>query len=268
MGTVTEFRPQLKAVPSPHIPFLCIANLCKHYASGKSVLRDFSLSAAPGEFISVLGESGCGKSTLLKMIAGLSSTSTGSIRIDGRPPERARDIMSFVFQDPALLPWRTVARNVELALEFEGVPKRARAARVESVLKLVALDDVHNYRPRQLSGGMKMRVSIARALVTTPRLLLMDEPFGALDAMTRNRLNEELLALHACQKWTTLFVTHSITEAVFLSDRILLMGANPGGVLEEIAVDLPSPRTAALRSEPKFLDLVGQVSRALAAIHP
>ena len=158
--------------------------------------------------------------------------------------------------------------NVELALEFEGVPRRARAARVETVLKLVALDDVHGYRPRQLSGGMKMRVSIARALVTTPRLLLMDEPFGALDAMTRNRLNEELLALHARQQWTTLFVTHSITEAVFLSDRILLMGANPGGVLEEIAVNLPSPRTAALRIEPKFLDLVGQVSRALAAIHP
>jgi NitT/TauT family transport system ATP-binding protein len=115
---------------------------------------------------------------------------------------------------------------------------------------------------------MKMRVSIARALVTTPRLLLMDEPFGALDAMTRNRLNEELLALHARQQWTTLFVTHSITEAVFLSDRILLMGANPGVVLEDIAVNLPSPRTAALRSEPRFLDLVGQVSRALAAIHP
>jgi NitT/TauT family transport system ATP-binding protein len=268
MGTVSEFRPPLKAVPSPQVPFLSIANLCKHYASGRSVLRDFSLSAAPGEFISVLGESGCGKSTLLKMIAGLSSTSGGSIHIDGRPPEKARDIMSFVFQDPALLPWRTVARNVELALEFEGVPKRVRAARVQSVLKRVALDDAHAYRPRQLSGGMKMRVSIARALVTTPRLLLMDEPFGALDAMTRNRLNEELLALHAQQQWTTIFVTHSIAEAVFLSDRILLMGANPGFVREEIAVNLPAQRTAALRSEPKFLDLVGQVSRALAAIHP
>ena len=268
MGTVSEIRQSLNSVATPRLPFLSISNLCKDYASGKSVIRDLSLSAAPGEFISVLGESGCGKSTLLKMIAGLSSCSGGSIRIDGRTPERARDLMSFVFQDAALLPWRTVARNVELALEFEGVPKRARAARVESVLKLVALDDVHGYRPRQLSGGMKMRVSIARALVTTPRLLLMDEPFGALDAMTRNRLNEELLALHARQQWTTLFVTHSITEAVFLSDRILLMGTNPGAVLQDIAVNLPSPRTAALRSEPKFLDLVGQVSRALAAIHP
>jgi NitT/TauT family transport system ATP-binding protein len=255
-------------IETPPLPFLSLSNLCKDYASGKSVIRDLSFDAAPGEFISVLGESGCGKSTLLKMIAGLSTVSGGSIRIDGRAPHQARGLMSFVFQDPALLPWRTVARNVELALEFEGTPKHARAARVESVLTLVALGDVHGYHPRQLSGGMKMRVSIARALVTTPRLVLMDEPFGALDAMTRNRLNEELLSLHEQQHWTTLFVTHSITEAVFLSDRILLMGANPGVVREDIAVNLPSPRTAALRSEPAFLDLVGRVSRALAAIHP
>jgi NitT/TauT family transport system ATP-binding protein len=182
-------------------------------------------------------------------------------------PENAREIMSFVFQDPSLLPWRTVARNVELALEFEGLPKPARASRVKSVLDLVGLGEVDAYYPRELSGGMKMRVSIARALATTPRLLLMDEPFGALDAMTRNRLNEELLSLQQKQRWTTLFVTHSITEAVFLSDRIILMSANPGQVRAEIAVALPAPRSAALRSEPAFLNLVGEVSRALAAIH-
>ena len=196
------------------------------------------------------------------MIAGLSPISSGSIRIDGMVPENAREIMSFVFQDSTLLPWRTVARNVELALEFEGFQRSLRASRVESVLRLVGLSEVHAYYPRQLSGGMKMRVSIARALATTPRLLLMDEPFGALDAMTRNRLNEELLALKEKQRWTTLFVTHSISEAVFLSDRIILMGTNPGRVSEEIASPWPTPRTAALRSEPAFLNLVGQVSGA------
>ena len=165
------------------------------------------------------------------------------------------------------LPWRTVARNVELALELEGLPGSLRAGRVDSVLRLVGLSEVSSYYPRQLSGGMKMRVSIARALATTPRLLLMDEPFGAVDAMTRNRLNEELLALRAQQRWTTLFVTHSISEAVFLSDRIVLMCANPGRVLQEIAVPLAFPRTADIRGDPAFLGLVGQVSRALSAIH-
>jgi NitT/TauT family transport system ATP-binding protein len=152
-------------------------------------------------------------------------------------------------------------------LEFEGLSKPLRAARVDSVLKLVGLSEVGSYYPRQLSGGMKMRVSIARALATTPHLLLMDEPFGALDAMTRNRLNEELLVLKEKQQWTTLFVTHSITEAVFLSDRIILMSANPGRVIEEITIPLAVPRTAELRSEPAFLSLVGRVSRTLAAIH-
>jgi NitT/TauT family transport system ATP-binding protein len=154
-----------------------------------------------------------------------------------------------------------------VALEFEGYPRPLRASRVDSVLKLVGLSEVGSYYPRQLSGGMKMRVSIARALATTPHLLLMDEPFGALDAMTRNRLNEELLVLKEKQRWTTLFVTHSITEAVFLSDRIILMSANPGRVVQEIAIPVGYPRTAELRSEPAFLSLVGQVSRALAAIH-
>ncbi len=247
--------------------FISIANLCKEYPDHKQVIRDLSLDAASGEFVSVLGASGCGKSTLLKMIAGLSSISGGSIHIDGMSPTNARAIMSFVFQDPTLLPWRTVADNVALALEFEGLARPMRAARIESVLKLVGLSEVSSYYPRQLSGGMKMRVSIARALATTPRLLLMDEPFGALDEMTRNRLNEELLALKHQQGWTTLFVTHSISEAVFLSDRIILMGDNPGRVREEIAVPLPVPRIAELRGEPAFLSLVGRVSRAQAALH-
>jgi len=245
--------------------FISIEHLSKAYSNGRQVIRDLSLTAASGEFVSLVGASGCGKSTLLKMIAGLSPISGGSIRIDGMNPTEARDIMSFVFQDPALLPWRTVARNVELTLEFEGVGAAQRAARRASVLQLVGLSEVGGYYPRELSGGMKMRVSIARALATTPRLLLMDEPFAALDEMTRNRLNEELVALRETQKWTTLFVTHSIPEAVFLSDRIVLMSANPGSVPREIMIPLPVPRTPDLRSDPSYLSLVGEVSQALAA---
>jgi len=266
---VPEILPQPSPTKAQGKPsFISIENLSKEYLNDKQVIRDLSLTVTSGEFVSIFGASGCGKSTLLKMIAGLSSISDGSIEIGGMIPKNAREIMSFVFQDSTLLPWRTVARNVELALEFEGLSRRLRTARVDSVLKLVGLSEVGSYYPRQLSGGMKMRVSIARALATTPRLLLMDEPFGALDAMTRNRLNEELLALKEKQRWTTLFVTHSVTEAVFLSDRIILMSANPGRVLEEIAVPLGVPRTAELRSDPAFLSLVGQISRALAAIHP
>jgi len=266
MRTFAEVGPRESADAASQTPFLSIANLSKAYAAGQPVLHELSLTAKAGEFVSLLGVSGCGKSTLLKIIAGLSPLSSGSVRIAGMNPEAAREMMSFVFQDPALLPWRTVARNVELALEFEGLSRPLRAGRVDSVLRLVGLGAVGRYYPRQLSGGMKMRVSLARALATTPRLLLMDEPFAALDAMLRNRLNEELLALKEQQRWTTLFVTHSIAEAVFLSDRIILMGANPGRVCEDIAIELPAARTAGLRSEPAFLHLVGQVGKRLAAI--
>lgn len=263
-----DSRPQPSPANAPrHSSFISIDDLSKEYLNDKPVIRDLSLTVTSGEFVSLLGASGCGKSTLLKMIAGLTSISNGSIQIGGMIPKNAREIMSFVFQDSTLLPWRTVARNVELALELEGVSRPLRTSRVDSVLRLVGLSEVRSYYPRQLSGGMKMRVSIARALSTTPHLLLMDEPFGALDAMTRNRLNEELLVLKEKQRWTTLFVTHSITEAVFLSDRIILMSANPGRVVQEIAIPLAAPRTAELRGDPAFLGLVGQVSRALAAIH-
>lgn len=254
------------AAPDAAAPFLSVSNLSKRYAASPPVLHDLSLTASAGEFVSLLGASGCGKSTLLRAIAGLSAISSGSIRIGARPPEAAREVMSFVFQDATLLPWRTAARNVELPLELKGLPEPLRKARVEAVLELVGLSAVRHYYPRQLSGGMKMRVSIARALATTPQLLLMDEPFGALDEMTRHRLNEELLALRQRQRSTTLFVTHSISEAVFLSDRILLMGANPGRVCEEITVTLPSTRTAELRNEAGFLQFVAQVGRRLAAL--
>jgi len=251
-------------IEPPAADFISISHLSKHYPNGKTVVEDLSLTVAPGEFVSLLGASGCGKSTLLKMIAGLTAVSSGSIHIDGRTPAHARELMSFVFQDPTLLPWRTVAGNVALALELGGLAKSSRPARIAEVLDRVGLREVADYYPRQLSGGMKMRVSIARALASAPRLLLLDEPFGALDEMTRNRLNEDLLALKERQRWTTVFVTHSISEAVFLSDRILLMGSTPTGVLQEVRVRMPVPRTALLRSEPAFLGLVGEVSRALA----
>ncbi len=255
----------MPALPRQH--FLTIEGLTKRYAEHLPVIADLSLSVAAGEFVSLLGASGCGKSTLLKLIAGLSPISGGSIRVDGMSPEAAREFMSFVFQDPTLLPWRSVSRNVELTLEFAAIAGHRRAERSAEMLRLVGLEKVGSAYPRQLSGGMKMRVSIARALATMPRLLLMDEPFGALDEMTRNRLNEELLALRAAQRFTTVFVTHSVAEAVFLSDRIVLMGAHPGRAHREIPVSLPSPRTGALRREPTYLALVGEILGALAAMH-
>jgi NitT/TauT family transport system ATP-binding protein len=244
-------------------PFVKIDRVAKIYANDARIIEDLSLQAQHGEFISLIGPSGCGKSTLLRMIAGLSSLSSGEIRVDNMEPKNAREIISFVFQDATLLPWRTVKRNVELAMEFEGRTRAERAPRVAQMLNLVGLSEVAKSYPRQLSGGMKMRVSIARALATSPRLLLMDEPFGALDEISRNRLNEELLRLREEQKWTAFFVTHSVSEAVFLSSRILVMRARPGQIFEEIPISLPYPRTAALRSDPAFLKLVGEVSVSL-----
>ncbi len=263
-------RPVTCVDAARHPAFLKVESAAKSYPNlqpgASPVIEALTFAVEDGQFVSLLGASGCGKSTVLRLIAGLIPLSAGSIFIDGRAPAQSSRVTSFVFQDPTLLPWRTVAQNVALALELEGHPKPLRSARIESVLGLVGLRGVRDYFPWQLSGGMKMRVSLARALATTPRLLLMDEPFGALDEMSRNRLNEELLALRARQGWTTLFVTHSIPEAVFLSDRVLLMGAHPGRIVEDIAIGLPAPRTATLRGDPAFLDLVGRVSRSLAAL--
>ena len=258
--------------PSPPVVqksahLVSISGLRKEYANGARILEDLALQVEPGQFVTLLGSSGCGKSTLLKMIAGLTSITAGSVTIEGRTPELARDKVSFVFQDATLLPWRNVRRNVGLLLEFDSSTKAERLARSNAALELVGLKSVADLYPRQLSGGMKMRVSIARALTTTPRLLLMDEPFGALDEMTRNRLNEELLSLRARQGWTVIFVTHSIPEAVFLSDRVLLMAGSPGRIVEDIPIPLSAPRTEALRADADFLRLVGKVSRAFAQIH-
>ena len=244
-----------------------ISKLSKRYGSNPPVLQQIDLAIEKGEFVSLIGPSGCGKSTLLKLISGLTNASAGSILVDGMTPVNARKTVSYIFQDATLLPWRNVTRNVGLGLELEHVSREARKAKVHTLLELVGLTHVAQAYPRQLSGGMKMRVSVARALATTPRLLLMDEPFGALDEMTRDRLNEELLRLRAEQSWTAVFVTHSVSEAVFLSTRIIVLAPSPGRIAQQIEIDLPFPRTSLTRESERFESYVTEVSRALRGVH-
>lgn len=239
-------------------PIVRLRGVGKRFGDGPAVLEGIGLAAAPGEFISFLGPSGCGKSTLLRLLAGLVAPSSGEVALAGAS--------SFlVFQDANLLPWRRVAANVELPLLLRGDPAGARRERVAAMLDLVGLREAAAKFPWQLSGGMRMRVSIARALSTQPRLLLLDEPFGALDEMTRDRLNEDLLAIRARDPFTAFFVTHSVTEAIFLSTRVLVLAANPGRIAREIAVPFPYPRPPELRESPDFLELLAETSRALRA---
>lgn len=250
------------------LPEILFRGVGKGFASASSlVLEGINLSVEQGEFVSIIGPSGCGKSTLLKLVAGLSSCSKGEIQVNGMTPANAREIVSFVFQDATLLPWRTVQKNVALALELEGRTRDEIAATTERLLHLVGLSHVAGHYPRQLSGGMKMRASIARALATKPRILLMDEPFAALDEMTRDRMNEELLRLRAEQNWTALFVTHSVAEAVFLSSRVVVLAPHPGRMAHSVTVDLPYPRTAEIRDSAAFDDLVNRTSKLLRETH-
>jgi NitT/TauT family transport system ATP-binding protein len=248
------------------VPEIAFNGVTKRYRNAAVALESISLIVERGEFVTLLGPSGCGKSTLLKLASGLSPVSAGNVQVNGMIPEDAREIMSFIFQDATLLPWRTVEQNVGLGLELEHAARSLRKERVARMLDLVSLGAVAKHYPRQLSGGMKMRVSIARALVSRPRILLMDEPFAALDEMTRDRLNEELLRLYIEQKWTVLFVTHSVAEAVFLSSRIVILAAHPGRVAHEMKVDLPWPRTAGTRESEAFEEHVTQASRLLRGV--
>jgi NitT/TauT family transport system ATP-binding protein len=248
------------------VPAVAFHEVCKRFGDGPLVLDRLSLSARPGEFVSLLGPSGCGKSTLLRLLAGLSPVTSGRILVEGHPP--AGTELAFVFQEPTLLPWLSVAHNVEVPLQLRGLPASERAAIRRRVLGLVHLADRENAYPRQLSGGQKMRVSLARALGLAPRVMLLDEPFGALDEMTRERLNEELLALRARDSWTAFFVTHSVSEAVFLSDRIIVLAPHPGRIHAEINVPLPGPRTADTRLSREYLTLVSEVSRVLRSVAP
>ena len=242
------------------------SGVTKRYGKAPPVLDQIDLTVAKGEFVGIIGPSGCGKSTLLKIVSGLTPISAGQVYIDGMSPSNAREIVSYVFQDPTLVPWLTVSRNIGLGLELEGVSRQRREEKITSLLSLVNLDHVASAYPRQLSGGMKMRVSIARALATRPRILLMDEPFAALDEMTRDRMNEELLRLRSEHDWTVLFVTHSVAEAVFLSTRIVVLAPYPGRIAHDIANPLPSPRTADTRDSSDFEELVTSVSKTLRGV--
>jgi NitT/TauT family transport system ATP-binding protein len=249
------------------VPEISCARANKQYRSGTEVLRDITFNVYRGEIVSILGPSGCGKSTLLKMIAGLTSITSGEILVNGMTPANARELVSFIFQDATLLPWRTVKRNVDLGLELEGATRERRNAKTAEMLDLVGLSSVADAYPRELSGGMKMRVSIARALATRPRILLMDEPFAALDEMTRDRMNEELLRLQKQHGWTIVFVTHSVAEAVFLSSRILVLAPNPGRVLDLVNIDLDHGKSPEVRSSEPFEKEVSRVSRMLRGAH-
>jgi len=237
--------------------------VAKRFGNGPEILSAINLTAEAGDFVSFIGPSGCGKSTLLRMVSGLAEPSAGRVLVAGGPPAEARGRTAHIFQDATLLPWLTVWRNIETPLVLKGMPAPERRNVVERMLRLVRLVEVAGSYPGQLSGGMKMRVSVARALGQAPEFLLLDEPFGALDEMTRNHLNEELLALRAHQEWTAFFVTHSVAEAVFLSNRIVVLATGPGRMVAEVRVPFTYPRTMELRDSQEFQALVVKVSRIL-----
>jgi NitT/TauT family transport system ATP-binding protein len=247
----------------PATPVVKFSALKKRYGVGPLVLDTTDLVVRAGDFVTLIGPSGCGKSTVLKLVSGLNPPTEGSLEVLGTRPKLARDRQAFIFQDATLLPWLTAQRNAELPLRLQGVAPGPRREKAAAMLAQVGLEPYAGYYPRQLSGGMKMRVSIARALTLSPQLLLLDEPFGALDEMTRNRLNEQLLALREQLRFTAIFVTHSVSEAVFLSNRIVVMAAHPGRVHAEVAVDFAYPRRPELRERPEFQTKVTEVSRLL-----
>ncbi len=227
-------------------PAIVADGVDKTYPDGTHALQPVHLEVGEGEFVTLLGPSGCGKSTLLKLVAGLLDMDGGTLNLWGRPPAELKQSgrrLAFVFQSPTLMPWADVRENVRLPLELAGVPAAEAAKRVDEALALVGLTKFATSLPNMLSGGMQMRVSIARGLVVHPQLLLMDEPFGALDEFTRHKLDAELLELWRSQGLTVVFVTHSISEAVFLSQRVVMMAARPGRITDEVVIDEPYPRT-------------------------
>lgn len=232
----------------------------KIFPDGTEALADISFAVEPGEFVTVVGPSGCGKSTLLRIASGLDDATSGRCEVD-------RSNLGYVFQDATLLPWRTVRRNVDLIAELHGIPSDDREKAVADAIELVGLSGFENHRPRQLSGGMRMRVSLARSLVMQPPIFLFDEPFGALDEITRERLNEETLRLFAHEGFAGLFITHSISEAVFMSTKVHVMSARPGRIVSSVDVPFDYPRHPDLRFDPVFTELSGELSHALRGAH-
>jgi len=264
---MNRIEPHTLAPPvAPAVPAVEILSAEKTYPNGTQALLPVDLSIAEGEFVTLLGPSGCGKSTLLKMVAGMLEPSDGRLLVWRKPVAQLHDCphkMSFVFQSPTLMPWASVQTNVRLPLDLAGVPRKEADARVTESLALVGLEKFANALPRALSGGMQMRVSIARGLVTQPDLLLMDEPFGALDEITRHKLDADLLELWRKKKLTVIFVTHSIHEAVFLSSRVVMMAARPGRVVEQFQIDEPYPRQADFMVTPAFARYAKQLQDSL-----
>ena len=244
----------------PTTPALSFDRVSMVFPDGTHALDQTSFDVRQGEFVTVVGPSGCGKSTLLRIASGLNEPTTGAVRVD-------RSTLGYVFQDATLLQWRNVLRNVELLAELEGMGKAERRRRAEENIKLVGLSGFEKKYPKQLSGGMKMRASLARSLVLEPTVFLFDEPFGAVDEITRERLNDEVINLFERKRFAGLFITHSISEAVFLSTRILVMSARPGRIVGEFSVPFDYPRSPDLRFEPAFAELSGEISHALRGAH-
>jgi NitT/TauT family transport system ATP-binding protein len=253
-------------------PLVCIRDVSKQFSNGTLAIRGVNLDVAAGEFLSLLGPSGCGKSTLLRIIAGLGAPSAGTVSWPTSEHDasgQAQRRLGFVFQDATLMPWANVMRNVMLPLTLARISKTEAVPRAAEMVELVGLKGFEKAYPRELSGGMRMRVSIARALVTRPSILLMDEPFAALDEITRHRLNDDLLALWWKQRFTVVFVTHSVFESVYLSQRIVVMAARPGRIMADFAVDAPYPRDNLFRTSAEYGRICriasDALSRAIAA---
>ncbi len=241
-------------------PALSFRNISMRFPDGTNAVDNVSFDVAKGEFVTIVGPSGCGKSTLLKIASGLLQQTAGHVEID-------RDRIGYVFQDATLLPWRTVRRNVELLPELHGIPDPERSRLASEAIDLVGLNGFENHYPKSLSGGMKMRASLARTLTLKPPVFLFDEPFGAVDEITREHLNEETLNLFEREKFAGLFITHSISEAVFLSTRVLVMSARPGRIVATYDIPFSYPRVPELRFDPKFAEISGQISLELRGAH-
>lgn len=241
-------------------PTLSFQNISMQFPDGTQAIADVSFDVAKGEFVTVVGPSGCGKSTLLKIASGLLNQTSGHVEVD-------RSNIGYVFQDATLFPWRTVKRNVELLLELHNTPKADRGNMAQRAIDLVGLNGFENHYPKSLSGGMKMRASLARTLTLKPPLLLFDEPFGAVDEITREHLNEETLKLFQQERFAGLFITHSISEAVFLSTRVLVMSARPGRIVASFDVSFDYPRSPELRFDPAFAELAGHINQSLRGAH-
>ncbi|MES2170998.1 MAG: ABC transporter ATP-binding protein [Actinomycetota bacterium] len=258
--TTTAPTKKKPAAASATGTLLDFRNVAMQFSNGTIALQGVDLTVNRGEFVTVVGPSGCGKSTLLRIASGLETASEGTAEVD-------TDRIGYVFQDATLLPWRNVERNVELLAELQGENKKSRAAKAKEAIELVGLTGFEGSLPKQLSGGMRMRASLARSLTLAPELFLFDEPFGALDEITRERLNDELLKLFTEQQFAGLFITHSVSEAVYLSTRVVVMSGRPGTIVDTFDVPFPMPRDPDIRFTAEFAELVGKVSHALREGH-